>query len=53
MSFDVQLTKELKELSGMIIECKWADNQWMFMRERTDKAFPNGYNTAIGMGGIA
>lgn len=45
----IKLTKELKELSGKIIECKWADNQWMFMRERTDKAFPNGYNTAIGV----
>merc|ERR1719430_1668923 len=45
----IKLTKELKELSGKIIECKWADNQWVFMRERTDKSFPNGYNTAIGV----
>merc|ERR1712241_508755 len=43
------LTKQLKELNNKIIECKWEDNQWVFMRERTDKSFPNGYNTAIGV----
>jgi len=45
----MKLTKQLKELNNKIIECKWEDNQWVFMRERTDKSFPNGYNTAIGV----
>jgi mRNA-capping enzyme len=45
----MKVNKELKEFNGKIIECKWSDNQWVFMRERTDKAFPNGYNTAMGV----
>jgi len=45
----MKITKQLKELNNKIIECKWEDNQWIFMRERTDKSFPNGYNTAIGV----
>ncbi|KAK9890515.1 hypothetical protein WA026_010591 [Henosepilachna vigintioctopunctata] len=38
--------KELKDLDSKIIECKSENNQWVFMRERTDKSFPNSYNTA-------
>merc|ERR1712119_118093 len=50
----IKVNKELKELNGKIIECKWeADQmgggQWVFMRERTDKSFPNGFNTAMGV----
>ena len=45
----MKATKVLKELDGKIIECKWENNQWIFMRERTDKSFPNGYNTAMGV----
>ena len=41
----------LKELNNKIIECKWENNAWVFMRERTDKSFPNGYNTAMGVVG--
>ena len=40
---------ELKNMNNKIIECKWEDNQWVFMRERTDKSFPNGYKTAMGV----
>merc|ERR1719414_2882127 len=40
---------EVKEMNNKIIECKWENNQWVFMRERTDKSFPNGYNTAVGV----
>ena len=40
---------EVKEMNNKIIECKWDNNQWVFMRERTDKSFPNGYNTAMGV----
>ena len=45
----IKVNKELKELNGKIIECKWEGDQWVFMRERTDKSFPNGYNTAMGV----
>lgn len=41
--------KGLKDYDGKIIECKWENNQWVFMRERTDKSFPNGYKTAMGV----
>ena len=41
----------LKELNNKIIECKWENDAWVFMRERTDKSFPNGYNTAMGVVG--
>lgn len=44
----MKYTKALKELDGKIIECKFEDNQWKFMRERTDKSFPNSLNTATG-----
>ena len=51
----IKVNKELKELNGKIIECKWEsdpdgrDGKWIFMRERTDKSFPNGFNTAMGV----
>lgn len=42
----MKLTKELRELDNKIIECKYENNAWVFMRERTDKSFPNSYKTA-------
>lgn len=42
----IKLTRELKELDNKIIECKYENNAWVFMRERTDKSFPNSFNTA-------
>lgn len=42
----MKYNKELKDLDGKIIECKYQNNQWVFMRERTDKSFPNSYDTA-------
>lgn len=42
----IRFTKEIKDLHNKIIECKYEDNQWKFMRERTDKSFPNSYKTA-------
>jgi len=48
--FDQMKVKgEVKEMNNKIIECKWENSQWVFMRERTDKSFPNGYNTALGV----
>lgn len=44
----IKYTKYLKELDGKIIECKFENNSWIFMRERIDKSFPNSHNTAMG-----
>jgi len=45
----IKMKKELKGLNNKIIECAWdgATDSWRFMRERTDKSFPNSYNTAM------
>ncbi|XP_059617366.1 mRNA-capping enzyme [Phlebotomus argentipes] len=43
----IKFTKALKDLNNKIIECKFENNAWVFMRERTDKSFPNSYNTAV------
>lgn len=43
----IKYAKFMKDLNGKIIECKFENNQWVFMRERTDKSFPNSYNTAM------
>ncbi|XP_034827857.1 mRNA-capping enzyme isoform X2 [Maniola hyperantus] len=42
----MRVTKAIRELNNKIIECKVENNEWVFMRERTDKSFPNSYNTA-------
>ena len=46
----IKLTKELKQLNNKIVECKYdsMNQQWVFMRERTDKSFPNSAKTAEG-----
>jgi len=48
---EMKITKSLKQYDKKIIECKWdfQKKEWSFMRERTDKSFPNGYNTAMGV----
>uniref|UniRef100_A0A8D0D830 mRNA-capping enzyme n=1 Tax=Sander lucioperca TaxID=283035 RepID=A0A8D0D830_SANLU len=40
-------TKELKQYDNKIIECTFANNTWVFMRQRVDKSFPNSYDTAM------
>lgn len=42
----MKVTKALKEFNNKIIECKFENNQWIFMRERVDKSYPNSYRTA-------
>ena len=48
---EIKVTKTLRQLDKKIIECSWdyEKNQWSFMRERTDKSFPNAYATAEGL----
>ena len=47
---EIKLNKELKQLNNKIVECKYdlETGQWIFMRERTDKSFPNAIKTAEG-----
>ncbi|XP_033127077.1 mRNA-capping enzyme-like [Anneissia japonica] len=44
---EIKVTKDLKKFDNKIIECTFENNQWVFMRERTDKSFPNAYKTAM------
>lgn len=46
---EMKVKGEVKNMNNKIIECKWENMGWVFMRERTDKSFPNGYNTAMGV----
>ncbi|XP_011307620.1 mRNA-capping enzyme [Fopius arisanus] len=43
---EITSLKGCKELNNKIIECKSEKGRWVFMRERTDKSFPNSYKTA-------
>ncbi|KAG7266881.1 hypothetical protein CRUP_027944 [Coryphaenoides rupestris] len=43
----MKATKDLKQYDNMIIECKFVNNTWVFMRQRIDKSFPNSYDTAM------
>lgn len=45
----IKYTKQLKAYDNKIIECRMENGQWVFLRERTDKSFPNAYNTALGV----
>lgn len=45
----MKYSKSLRDLDNKIVECKFEENQWKFMRERTDKSYPNSFNTAKGV----
>ncbi|KAF7378830.1 mRNA-capping enzyme [Vespula maculifrons] len=42
----MKVTKQIKDLNNAIIECKVENGQWVFMRVRKDKSFPNSVRTA-------
>lgn len=46
----IQYKKDFKDLDNKIVECKFdlEKKVWIFMRERTDKSYPNAYTTAVG-----
>ena len=50
----MKATKDMIPLENKIIECRFEagsgpnGGKWVFMRQRTDKSFPNSYNTATG-----
>ncbi|XP_064412309.1 mRNA-capping enzyme isoform X2 [Latimeria chalumnae] len=43
----MKISKDLKQYDNKIIECKFENNSWVFMRQRIDKSFPNSYDTAM------
>jgi mRNA-capping enzyme len=44
----MKVTKNLLRYNDKIIECRCDERmEWIFMRERTDKSFPNSYKTAV------
>lgn len=45
---EMKYAKNIKDLHNKIVECKFENNNWVFMRERTDKSYPNAYTTAVG-----
>ena len=44
-----KVTKDVAKLDGKIIECRHDGTGWVFLRERTDKSFPNAFSTAEGI----
>ncbi|GMT11423.1 hypothetical protein PFISCL1PPCAC_2720 [Pristionchus fissidentatus] len=43
----MKATRSLLPYDNKIIECRRESNQWVFMRERTDKSLPNSLKTAL------
>jgi len=44
---EINLTEEIQEFDGKIIDCKYADNQWIFVKVRNDRQHPNGRRTVV------
>ncbi|CAL8073132.1 unnamed protein product [Orchesella dallaii] len=42
----MKVSKAISNLHNKIVECKFDNGNWTFLRERTDKSFPNAYSTA-------
>ncbi len=44
----LRLDDEIRKFDGAIIECNHIDNEWVFVRNRTDRNHPNGWKTVKG-----
>jgi hypothetical protein len=44
----IKINKVLSGMHNKIIECRWHEDKWDFMRERVDKTTPNHITTAVG-----
>jgi len=40
-AYSIDLTEELRALDGAIIECRYVDRRWFFVRVRNDCEYPN------------
>lgn len=45
----IKVNKKISGMHNKIIECRWHEDKWDFMRERVDKTYPNHITTAIGI----
>ncbi|KAL1448452.1 hypothetical protein MTO96_044062, partial [Rhipicephalus appendiculatus] len=45
----IKINKQLRNMDNKIIECRIEGTNWVMLRERTDKSFPNSYTTADGV----
>ena len=45
----IRLTDEMKMLDGCIIDCRYFDYQWIFMKQRHDHDHPNGRQAVKGI----
>ncbi|CAG0903496.1 unnamed protein product [Darwinula stevensoni] len=43
---EMEVTLTLRQYDNKIIECKFQNQQWVFMRERINRSFPNSFKTA-------
>ena len=44
----IKINKTLSGMHNKIIECRWHEDKWDYMRERIDKTMPNHISTAMG-----
>jgi mRNA-capping enzyme len=44
----IRLTDEMKMLDGCIIDCRYFDHQWIFIKQRHDRNHPNGSEAVKG-----
>ncbi|CAL4067137.1 unnamed protein product [Meganyctiphanes norvegica] len=44
---DIEITEEMENLHGEIIECSCTETGWVFLRHRPDRNKPNAYYTAV------
>lgn len=44
----IDLTEDLRNMDGSIIECRFVDDRWMFVRIRNDSELPNGKHAIEG-----
>ncbi|EFX60872.1 hypothetical protein DAPPUDRAFT_275132 [Daphnia pulex] len=42
------MTEEIKKLDGAIIDCRYFDHQWIFIKQRHDRNHPNGRRAITG-----
>ncbi|KAI9556336.1 hypothetical protein GHT06_018910 [Daphnia sinensis] len=44
----IPLTDDLRKLDGCIVDCRYVDHHWVFVKERLDRRHPNGKSALLG-----
>ncbi|XP_057374510.1 mRNA-capping enzyme-like [Daphnia carinata] len=44
----ILLTDEIRNLDGCIIDCRYVDHRWVFVKQRFDRKIPNGHRALNG-----